>query len=126
MVIDGTGDDYGKIAKKVNHAKSLGYDCYMLFVNTSLEVALERNRNRDRTLPEKLVKIIWKDCQNNLGAFQQLFSNNFVIVDNTVYGPIDKSIQKNINRFVAKPIKNPIGKNWIEQARKLKKAKLIN
>jgi hypothetical protein len=27
MIIDGTGDDFGKIKKKFEHAKSLGYDC---------------------------------------------------------------------------------------------------
>ena len=32
--------------------KLLGYDCYMVFVNTSLDVALERNRTRSRSIPE--------------------------------------------------------------------------
>lgn len=125
MVIDGTGHDYGKIKKQKDKAEALGYDCYMVFVNTSLEVAKERNENRDRVLPEKILVQSWKDVQNNLGKFQGLFGGNFVIVDNTVYKPIDKQIQKQVNRFVAKPIYNRIGKKWIETARALKKAKLI-
>jgi predicted kinase len=125
MIIDGTGDEVQKIKKKMEHAKSLGYDCYMVFVNTSLEVALERNRNRDRVLPDSLVTEIWKACQNNLGAFQTMFSGNFVIVDNTVYKPINKSVQKAIDAFVRKPLYNPIGKKWVANARALKKAKLI-
>lgn len=125
MIIDGTGDDTAKIKRKMEHAKSLGYDCYMVFVNTSLEVALERNRNRERTLSDELVTKIWKDCQNNLGKFQQMFSGNFVIVDNTVYGPINKEIQKAIDRFVKAPTRNPIGKKWIETARMLKNRNLI-
>ena len=28
----------------------LGYDSYMVFVNTSLDVALERNKNRSRSM----------------------------------------------------------------------------
>ena len=67
LLIDGTGDDYGKIKKKVVELRKLGYDCYMIFVNTSLEVALERNAARDRVLPEKLVTKIWKDVQKNIG-----------------------------------------------------------
>ena len=39
LIIDGTGDDFAKIKKQKQHAESLGYDCMMVFVNTSLEVA---------------------------------------------------------------------------------------
>lgn len=125
MIIDGTGDDFGKMKSKVKHAKELGYDCYMVFVNTSLEVALERNRKRDRTLSDELVTEIWKDCQNNLGKFQSLFSGNMVIVDNTVYKPVNKAVQKAIDAFIRKPIYNQLGKKWIATARLLKKANLI-
>jgi predicted kinase len=125
MIIDGTGDDTAKIKRKMEHAKSLGYDCYMVFVNTSLEVALERNAKRERTLSDDLVTKIWKDCQNNLGKFQQMFSGNFVIVDNTKYGPVSREIQKAIDRFVKSPTRNPIGKKWIETARMLKNKNLI-
>jgi predicted kinase len=125
MIIDGTGDDFGKIKKKKQHAESLGYDCYMVFVNTSLEVALERNRKRDRTLSDELVTEIWRACQNNLGKFQGLFSGNMIIVDNTVYKPVDKTVQKAIDSFIRKPIYNIIGKKWITSARLLKKANFI-
>lgn len=125
MIIDGTGDEVQKIKSKKQHAEALGYDCYMVFVNTSLEVALERNANRDRTLPEDLVIDIWKSCQNNLGKFQTMFSGNMVIVDNTVYKPINKVIQKKIDAFIRKPIYNRIGQKWIQTARALKKANLI-
>ena len=125
MIIDGTGDEVQKIKKKKQHAESLGYDCYMVFVNTSLDVALERNRNRGRVLSDKLVTEIWKACQNNLGAFQTIFGGNFVIVDNTVYKPVNKSVQKAIDAFLRKPTYNHIGKKWIENARALKKANLI-
>ena len=125
MIIDGTGHDYSKIKKQKDKAESLGYDCYMVFVNTSLEVAKERNLKRDRVLPEDLLVKSWKDVQNNLGKFQGLFSGNMTIVDNTVYKPIDKQVQKSINTFVKKPIYNRIGKKWIETARALKNKNLI-
>ena len=125
MIIDGTGDEVNKIKKKKQHAESLGYDCYMVFVNTSLEVALERNRNRDRVLSDELVTEIWKACQNNLGAFQSIFGGNFVIVDNTVYKPVNKNVQKAVDAFVRKPLYNQIGKKWVANARALKNANLI-
>ena len=97
----------------------------MVFVNTSLEVAKERNEKRDRVLPEDLLTKSWNDVQSNLGKFQGLFSGNMTIVDNTVYKPIDKDVQKAVDKFVKKPIYNRIGKKWVQTARALKNVNLI-
>ena len=71
--------------------------------------------SRPRKLPPKKVEEIWTDVQANLGAFQGLFGQgNISIVDNTVYGPVDEAVQKAVGGFVNRPIKNPIGKKWIE------------
>jgi predicted kinase len=121
MIIDGTGDEVLKIRNKMDKAEKLGYDCYMVFVNTSLEVAIKRNAERSRSLPESLVREIWSKCQENMGKFQGMFGNNFIIVDNTEYHPISKSVQKQVDAFLRKPIQNPIGKKWIMGARELKK-----
>jgi predicted kinase len=126
MIIDGTGDDTAKIKKQKQHAEELGYDCYMVFVNTSLEVAQARNAKRDRTLPADLVTSIWKECQHNLGAFQTMFSGNFRIVDNTKDGDnITDDIQKAVDGFIRQRIYNPIGKQWVTTATALKTANLI-
>jgi predicted kinase len=125
MIIDGTGHVYSKIQKNKKYAESLGYDTYMIFVNTSLEVAKERNQNRDRVLSDELLTKSWSDVQNNLGKFQNLFGGNFRIVDNTVYKPIGKQVQKAVNAFVRKKVYNPIGKKWIQTARALKNKKFI-
>jgi predicted kinase len=126
MIVDGTGDDIDKIKKKKEHAESLGYDCFMVFVNTSLEVAQARNKKRDRTLPEELVTTTWKACQHNLGAFQTLFSGNFRIVDNTKDGNnITSDIQKAVDGFIRERLYNPIGKQWVATALALKNANLI-
>ena len=121
MIIDGTGDEVLKIRNKMDKAEKLGYDCYMVFVNTSLEVAIKRNAERSRSLPESLVREIWSKCQENMGKFQGMFGNNFIIVDNTEYHPINQSVQKQVDAFLRKPIQNPIGKKWILGARQLKK-----
>ena len=126
MIIDGTGDDIGKIKTKKDHAESLGYDCYMVFVNTSLEVAQKRNVLRDRTLSEERVTEIWKACQHNLGGFQTLFSGNFRIVDNTEDGDnLTSDIKKAVDGFIRERTYNPIGKQWITTATALKNANLI-
>ena len=117
MIIDGTGKNYGKIENQVKKLRELGYDCYMVFVNTSLEVALERNAARDRKLPQDMVTKMWDEVQQNLGKFQRLFkAKRFEIVDNSKYGdstPIDL-VSKEIRKFLKQPVSNPIGKKWME------------
>ena len=86
MIIDGTGDDYQKIAREKAELEEIGYQTYMIFVNTTLEVALERNENRDRVLPASIVQASHREVNQNIGAFQGLFgSSNFMIVDNNQY-----------------------------------------
>ena len=54
----------------------------MIFVNTSLDVALQRNAERPRSVPESIVTKSWNDVQSNIGKFSQYFRQNFVVVDN--------------------------------------------
>ena len=121
MIIDGTGHDYAKLKKEKDQLTKMGYDCYMVFVNTSLKVAKQRNKERTRRLPEDILVKSWKDVQNNLGKFQGLFGTNFAVVDNSKFlKPEDAQkkfgmiVKKYINNFVKKPIKNFIGKKWIK------------
>jgi hypothetical protein len=144
MIIDGTGHEFGKIATMKKEAEELGYDTMMVFVNTSLEVAKQRNLARDRVVPDKILTDSWLAVQNNLGKFKGLFGGNFEIADNTstapyehvfknkqtgtkdiVLKPIAQNIHKAVARFISKPVQNQIGKNWILTARALKKNNLI-
>ena len=44
IIIDGTGKDVAKITRQKNALDQLGYQCAMIFANTSLEVAQIRNK----------------------------------------------------------------------------------
>ena len=124
LLIDGTGKDYPKIAKQKNRLQKVGYDCFMIFVNTDLEVALERNKDRERTLPEKLVKDSWQSVQNNLGKFQGLFgTGNMIIVDNSEFKAFPSVVKKGANEFITRKIQNPIAKAWIKKELELRKKK---
>jgi predicted kinase len=126
MVIDGTGHDFDKIKKLKDHAESLGYDCFMVFVNTSLDVAKERNQQRSRTIPEYVLENSWKACQENMGKFQQLFgSSHFRIVDNSVKGVKPTDVSKAAAAFMNQSVYNPIAKKWIATARALKTKGII-
>jgi predicted kinase len=127
MIIDGTGDDVAKIQKQKQKAEELGYDTFMVFVNTSLEVAQYRNSMRDRVLPDNLLISSWKECQNNLGKFQTMFSSaNFRIVDNSKNGNnVTSDTKKHVDMFLNSGIRNPIGKKWVTTQLALKNANII-
>ena len=71
LVIDATGRDINVINTQKRMLDQIGYDSYMIFVNTSLDVALERNRNRPRSIPEYIVTDSWNGVQRNIGQFQR-------------------------------------------------------
>ena len=56
VIIDGTGKDVNKIGRQKRLLDQIGYDTYMIFVNTSLEIAQERNMQRKRKLQPKAVE----------------------------------------------------------------------
>ena len=122
MVIDGTGKDYNKITTDASTLRQIGYDVHMIFVNTSLEVALERNTRRPRQVPEKIVIDSWNQVQQNIGKFQRYFGNkNFVIVDNNeVSDDVFDMVGKEVRRMLRKKVDNYIAKNWIDNQLKMK------
>ena len=81
IVVDGTGASLNVMKRQVQEFKDKGYDVQMVFVETSLETALERNRARkERKLSDKIVTKNYEEVQNNKTAFQELFNNNFAEV----------------------------------------------
>ena len=122
IIIDGTGRDYDKIAKEATQLQQLGYDTYMIFVNTSLDVALERNAMRPRSIPEKIVTKSWRDVQQNLGKFSQFFRQGLVIVDNNDAGDnVFNLVSKQIRGLVKKKVKNGRALQWIRNELEKKK-----
>ena len=121
IIIDGTGKDVTKIGRQKALLDQLGYQCAMIFANTSLEVAQIRNKERARTLPEKSVEQMWNGVQKNIGAFQSLFgSSHFIIVDNNEAGEdVFQKVYKRIRSLVTKKPTKRQAKQWI--ANELKK-----
>jgi cytidylate kinase len=123
LVIDATGRDYNIISRQFSALQLLGYDCYMVFVNTSLNVALERNAKRERVVPEYITKNSWQTVQDNIGRFQNLFGlSNFVVVDNSQSEQELVTLTMNkvnavVRRFLGTPIKSYIAKRWMAKER---------
>ena len=123
LIIDGTAKDYNKISGQVANLRKLGYECSMIFVNTSLETALAQNRKRKRTLPDREVELMWNQVQNNMGKFQSLFGgSSFIIVDNNMAGEdVFAKVWKRVAMMIRKKVNNPTAKRWIDAQLKMKR-----
>ncbi len=102
LIIDSTARDVEKISSQAANLRKIGYDIHMVFVNTSLDVALERNRNRPRRLPDAIIIDSHRQIQKNMGRLQRIFGGgNFLVVDN------NKSAE-DVNPIVHKRIRSMI------------------
>ena len=119
IIIDGTGKDYDKIASQSKDLRQLGYDTHMIFVNTSLDTALQRNADRPRSVPDSIVVKSWNEVQSNIGSFSQHFRENFIVVDNNDAGEdVFVKVFKQIKGLLKKKVKSPLAKQWVMQQMK--------
>ena len=105
VIVDGTGGSAKQMQKLVDEFQSKGYDVSMLFVNTSLDVALERNRARkERSLLDIIVKRNHEAVQNNKPTFKEMFGKRFMEVNTdklTQESPMPKTLVNKMNDFVS-------------------------
>ena len=104
LLIDSTGRIYGTIERIKNELEDKGYETTMIFVNTDLQTALRRNKERERTLPDKLIHNNFAIIDQNLGKFQRLFNDVHIINNsdneqNTMPEQIEQ-VEKDIRKFL--------------------------
>ena len=118
IVVDGTGRDYDRLADDFRQSYRVGYDNFMIFVNTSLDVALIRNEKRARKVAEPVVIKNWKGVQANIGKFQRLFGgSNFVVVDNNRDNDneTNTAVFKEVRRLMRRSPSTWQAKAWIRK-----------
>jgi 5'(3')-deoxyribonucleotidase len=120
-----------KISNQSSELKDkFGYDTAMIFVNTSLEKAIERNNARERVLPEKIVVDSWNAAQKARDEYERIFGASFYEIQNdkdTRPGepvPVDKAVEKRVDAFLRTPVANPVGKEWIKSELEAKRSKV--
>ena len=105
VVVDGTGGSINAMTKLVNEFKDKGYDVSMVFVETSLETALDRNRVRkERSLTDKIVTKNHEAVQGNKDGFKTMFAERFMEVktDNlTQADPMPTELTQKMDDFVS-------------------------
>lgn len=116
LVIDGTGRDAAKIIKQKGLLEGIGYETAMVFVNTDLETAIQRDSERTRSLGPQQVEKMWKSVQQNIGAFQRTFGRNFYVVDNSINSDFDSDamrVYKQIGKWSKQDPRNRLAQAWI-------------
>lgn len=129
VIINGTGDDADKIKRIKQRLEELGYETSMVMVNTRDEVSAARNVERGqrggRTVPEEIRKQKWDAVQKARPTLAKLFGDNYREFDNSedlrtarpeVIQQKEKELMdvyKTVQKFVSKPPKNDMSKEWI-------------
>ena len=104
LLIDSTGRIYETIERIKQGLEDKGYATTMVFVNADLDTALQRNRERERTLPDDLIHKNYEIIEQNLGRFQRLFDdvliiNNSASAQEQLPDELEK-LEKNIRKFL--------------------------
>jgi predicted kinase len=119
LAVDGTSANPSSVLKRYGLLESFGYDMAMVFVETSLETAIERVRQRNRKVPEKVIIEFYNEVSRMKSFYKTKFPV-FVTVKNDE-GELNndmilKSFKK-LSSFYNSDVKNTIGKHYIETMR---------
>ena len=125
IIIDSTARDVEKIQQEAQNLRAIGYDIHMVFVNTTLEIALERNKSRPRVLPDAIVINSHKQIQKNMGRLQRIFgSRNFIVVDNNKHGEdVNPMVHKKIRGMINRAPTSYQAVKWIHRELEKRKRK---
>tara|TARA_Y100000588_G_scaffold180070_1_gene193893 strand:- start:193 stop:696 length:504 start_codon:yes stop_codon:yes gene_type:complete len=122
LIIDGTAKDLTKLSIKKKALEDVGYDTHMIFVNTSLDVAIQQNNSRKRKLPDEIIRQTWNEVQGIKNELANLFAGGFVeIVNNRAGEDVFRKSFVEVGKLIKRPPTKPAAKMWIAQELEQKK-----
>ena len=107
IIIDGTGAASGPLLKKKSELEDLGYKTFMVLIYVSPITSLERNKERDRSLPINAILSSWKGLVSSIDAYKNEFGNNIVLINND---PEDANTTFTDPQSILKQFPTPKGK----------------
>ena len=114
LIIDGTSKNLTKLGIKKKALEDIGYDTHMIFVNTSLDIALQQNSERPRKLPDEIIRKTWEEVQSIKMELANLFAGGFVeIVNNRAGEDVFRKAFVEIGKLIKRPPTKPAAKMWI-------------
>ena len=114
LIIDGTAKNPTKLSGQKQKLEAVGYSTYMIFVNTSLDIALQQNAGRSRKLTDETVRATWTEVQQVKDQLANLFPGRFVeIVNNRAGEDVFRKSFVEIGKLIKRPPSSPLAKAWI-------------
>lgn len=118
LYVDGTGGNAGAMVRRRGILEGLGYDTMMIWVDVSLETAIERvNHRPERQVDVQHVESVYAASQKNKQYYKSTFGANFLEVTNEGNDFNESEAYSTANRFFASPIQNPTGVRSVELLR---------
>ena len=127
LIFDTTSAKASKIQNYKSLLDNLGYESKMVFVKTSLDLALKLNDARARTVPSEVVKMEHEAVEKNAAAFRGMFRGYFIEIENNdTAASLKKTAESHFGRISAWTKKFPTNRiaiAWKERELLLKKTK---
>ena len=127
VIFDTTSANTNKIKNYKKMLDALGYESKMIFVNTSLEFAQQRNEARPRKLAPDIVQAEWEKVQKNVNSLKTLFGKDFMTITNDdTLDALEKKTSRLYTKMMTWVSSFPGNKNataWKEAQLNLKKNK---
>ena len=122
LIIDGTAKHPNQLSPKIKALQTIGYDTYMIFVNTSLDIALQQNAGRKRRLTDEIVRLTWDEVQKNKQELANLFPGGFIEIENNRAGEdVFRKAFVEIGKLMKKAPTSAIARAWISHELEQKK-----
>ena len=114
LIIDGTAKNPAKLSGQKQKLEAVGYSTYMIFVNTSLDIALQQNAGRSRKLTDETVRATWTEVQQVKDQLANLFPGRFVeIVNNRAGEDVFRKAFVEVGKLIKRAPSSPHAKAWI-------------
>jgi hypothetical protein len=117
LYIDGTSNSPSSLFQRMGILESFGYDVGMVFINTDLDVALDRAASRERFVPPDFIKSVHAKVNKNKSFYASKFGRNFVEITNN--GELTDEVilggYRKMSSFFSSPIQSPIGQDLKER-----------
>ena len=116
LAVDGTANNPSAVLKRVGILESFGYDVGMVFVNTSLETAIERASKRERQVDKDFIARVYNQVNKAKNFYRGKFQT-WIEVDNNE-GELNNEVITHAFKFMSSfynsSINNPIGQEYKE------------
>jgi len=118
LAVDGTAAKPTIVLRRKSVLETMGYDTAMVFVNTSLETALKRAKERQKRTGREVKEDFIREAYEKINKLKQFYRGKFIdwIEVNNDEGELTDSVItntfKHMLNFYNSPIVNPIGKEY--------------